>query len=723
MEKSMYNFLYFVSDYPDIKKPIDFKTKHPLVPLLVKLIHKHPDIFAGYLAHPNGDFIEIINLEVNNSAKTFFNAPEDARYMLVEIVNKLKTKKITFLDTKLNILKEKETKIDYDPRVRPWYLEAIKTDRAIKTSPYIFKSLKKPGITYTKQLDDSKIVVAVDMSLESLSKILNKEKFVNESNIFIFNNNGLLIASTTQHKLNNTLDLLEKKALEESKKIEKINFNGIEYLLAIYPIDDKEFIGISVPFKVMIKDYLVIITNTMHIIFFILLLSVPYMIFFTRKINKSISNIMKQNQYVAERKFDELKVINSGIYEFNKLSVSLYDMAQDIKKYQESIEELFSSIVKLIANTIDLKSKYTGAHCKRVPVIAKMIAEAASNSEEGAFKDFKLENEEQYKEIEIAAWLHDCGKLTTPEYIVDKSSKLETIYNRIHEIRTRFEVIWRDIEIEALNRIINGESKEKVKSWEKEEKENLSKDFVFIARCNNGDYNMSDDDIDRLLRISNRKWIRHFDDRLGLSEDEKNRLPNVKVDLPVIEKLLDDKPQHLDKLNNFNYDLYHSKGFKMPVPKYFNNQGEVYNLSIKRGTLNDEERFQMNKHIVSTIEMLENLPFPQHLHNVPEFAGGHHEKLDGTGYPRGLTREEMSLAARILAVADIFEALTATDRPYKKPKKLSESLRIMMFMAKDKHIDPEIYNLFLKEKIYLKYAELFLDKELIDEINIDDYLL
>jgi HD-GYP domain-containing protein (c-di-GMP phosphodiesterase class II) len=121
--------------------------------------------------------------------------------------------------------------------------------------------------------------------------------------------------------------------------------------------------------------------------------------------------------------------------------------------------------------------------------------------------------------------------------------------------------------------------------------------------------------------------------------------------------------------------------------------------------------------------MLENLPFPQHLHNVPEFAGGHHEKLDGTGYPRGLTREEMSLAARILAVADIFEALTATDRPYKKPKKLSESLRIMMFMAKDKYIDPEIYNLFLKEKIYLKYAELFLDKELIDEINIDDYLL
>jgi HD-GYP domain-containing protein (c-di-GMP phosphodiesterase class II) len=151
-------------------------------------------------------------------------------------------------------------------------------------------------------------------------------------------------------------------------------------------------------------------------------------------------------------------------------------------------------------------------------------------------------------------------------------------------------------------------------------------------------------------------------------------------------------------------------------------EDEVMNLSIRRGTLNDSDRKIINDHIVLTIQMLESLPFPKQMRRVPEIAGGHHEKMDGTGYPKGLKKDQMSVPARMMGIADIFEALTAADRPYKKPKTLSESIKIMSFMKKDQHIDPDLFDLFLRSGIYKKYAERFLLPEQLDEVNIDQYL-
>ena len=151
--------------------------------------------------------------------------------------------------------------------------------------------------------------------------------------------------------------------------------------------------------------------------------------------------------------------------------------------------------------------------------------------------------------------------------------------------------------------------------------------------------------------------------------------------------------------------------------------GEVYNLCIGRGTLTAEERFKINDHMVQTIIMLEQLPFPKHLKRVPEYAGGHHETMIGTGYPRRLTKADMSIPARAMAIADIFEALTAADRPYKKAKTLSESLRIMSFMKKDEHIDPDLFALFLETGVFSEYAEQYLLPEQIDEVDIDQYLV
>jgi hypothetical protein len=347
------------------------------------------------------------------------------------------------------------------------------------------------------------------------------------------------------------------------------------------------------------------------------------------------------------------------------------------------------------------------------------------------FKEFKF-NEEEWREFKIAGWLHDCGKVTTPEYVVDKDTKLQTIYNRIHEIRMRFEVLLRDEKINYLEAIANipdntpgsnSAIRADLADQYNKKTEQLYRDFEFIATCNVGGEFMSDDAVDRLTRLSKISWTRHFDDRLGLSEMEKQYLKDIpKPDLPCTEQLLADKAEHIIKRSINSNHSGESIHTVIPTPKYLFNRGELYNLSIRKGTLSDEDRFIINDHIVQTILMLKKLPFPESLARVTEYAGGHHEKMDGTGYPLGLSREELSLPARIMAIADIYEALTASDRPYKKAKTLTESLKIMSFMVKDQHIDADLFRLFLTSGVYQKYADTFLDPSQIDEVDISDYL-
>ena len=345
------------------------------------------------------------------------------------------------------------------------------------------------------------------------------------------------------------------------------------------------------------------------------------------------------------------------------------------KNLIKDLENLFESFIKLIASAIDAKSPYTGGHCERVPEITMMLAEAVQKTKNGPFADFKLSDQEMY-ELKIAAWLHDCGKVATPEFVVDKSTKLETIYDRIHEVETRFAALKRDFEIKKLKKELTIERNQSLSTNEKNKKINdlkkdyqktirkIKKDLSFIKESNIGGEFMSGDKQQRINEIAQYKW----------------------------------KPN--GKMQNFL------------------SEDEIYNLTIPRGTLTPEERQVINDHIVITINMLDELPYPKHLKNIPEFAGGHHEKLDGTGYPKGLTKEEMSVQARIMAIADIFEALTARDRPYKKGKTLSQAMRILGFMKGDAHIDVDLFDIFVKQKIYMKYAKGFLEPEQIDEVSV-----
>jgi HD-GYP domain-containing protein (c-di-GMP phosphodiesterase class II) len=377
-----------------------------------------------------------------------------------------------------------------------------------------------------------------------------------------------------------------------------------------------------------------------------------------------------------------LQLINSKDYEtgetneFTKeerhLTESLASQAAVALTNNRLIEEqreLFEAFIELIAGAIDAKSPYTGGHCRRLPELTLMIADACNEETDGLLGDFHLSEKDIY-ELKIAGWLHDCGKVTTPEYVVDKATKLETIYDRVNTVDTRFEVLKRDAKIEMLELELSrikdnpdADTSDLKKSYE-ETVARLNDDRDFIRTSNVGGEFMDEEHQQRVRDIAEYRWI----------SPEGGDV-----------KLLD--------------------------------MDEITNLIIQRGTLNDQEREIINNHIVMTIKMLGELPFPKHLLNVPEYAGGHHERMDGKGYPLGLTREQLSVPARMMGIADIFEALTSSDRPYKKGKTLTECLRILGFMKKDHHIDPDIFDVFIRRKVYMRYAEKFLPKEQIDEVD------
>ena len=398
-------------------------------------------------------------------------------------------------------------------------------------------------------------------------------------------------------------------------------------------------------------------------------------------------------------------------------------VAIETQRLLEARKALLDAFIRLVAGAIDAKSPYTGGHCQRVPELTFMLAEAACAAKEGPFKDFDL-SDEQWEALHIAGWLHDCGKMTTPEYVVDKATKLETIYDRIHEIRMRFEVLKRDAEIDCWKEIAAGADGERLRTELARELAALDEEFAFVAACNEGGEVMDPTKVERLKEIAARTWLRTLDDRLGLSHDERCRKEQTPaVALPTVERLLDDKPEHtIPRHDADRVPADNPWGFQLDVPELKHNRGELHNLAIARGTLTQEERYIINHHIVQTIVMLSQLPFPPHLRSVPGIAGGHHEKMDGTGYPKRLTREDMPLTARMMAIADIFEALTASDRPYKRGKTLSEALKIMSFMKRDQHIDPQLFDLFLTAGVYRRYAERFLPPEQVDEVDVAQYL-
>ncbi len=338
---------------------------------------------------------------------------------------------------------------------------------------------------------------------------------------------------------------------------------------------------------------------------------------------------------------------------------------------QTQLEDLFESFISLINMAIDEKSPYTGGHCQRVPTLTMMLADATAQHQQGPLADFSMTATDRY-ELKIAGLLHDCGKVTTPVHVVDKATKLQTLFDRIELIDTRVEVLKRDAEIAALRRqlalrpCVDATAERAALGGLQTQLDALDADRDFLHTANSGGEFMSDAAVARVQHIGS-----HYQWR-NLTGQQDN----------------------------------------------FLSADEIDNLSIRKGTLTAAERDTINYHISATIKMLEKLPWPKHLQNVPEFAGGHHERMDGKGYPKGLRREQMSVQARIMGIADIFEALTASDRPYKLGMKLSQAIGIMARMKDEGHIDPDLFDVFIQQGVYLRYAKEFIDPMQIDEVDL-----
>jgi HD-GYP domain-containing protein (c-di-GMP phosphodiesterase class II) len=318
-----------------------------------------------------------------------------------------------------------------------------------------------------------------------------------------------------------------------------------------------------------------------------------------------------------------------------------------------SLNGMLEGFIEAMAHGVDQQSRYTGDHCRRVPVIANLLAQAV-NRESQELHDKAKFSERDLHELHIASLLHDCGKVATPIHVTDKSTRQEVVFDQIHHIRTRFELKKKDVELEWMRNPTTEESLQR-------ELDTLDQDFNFLEECNRSSTYMDEEKKSHVREIAEKTWMSSSGERKPLITEH-----------------------------------------------------ELINFLITRGTLNDDERNIINNHVVSSIEMLKNLPYPDHLARVPEIAGAHHEWVNGQGYPNSLTGEDMSLQARILCIADVFEALTAHDRPYKPPMPLSKALSILRAQVEKGHLDGDLVETLVKQGVHIEYAEQHLNADQMD---------
>lgn len=711
------------------------------------LLQNNPMLYGAYVGRDDGSFVEVINLESAQRANISLGEDTDDTWLQLTVDNTAgrTQRRYRYLDDSLRVTRTRAEDTDYSALDRDWYQLALGSADAYVSPPYLFAQSGKMGRTISRRVNGTEAVAALDITLVSLSEFLAEQQVDRHSRIYLFDATGSIIASNLrginagegstvapEQALSNDdvtqlPDALLGIALEPSshRQLVSTDIGGEEqlfYSAQISEDDNAVYLGIVTPTRAIMAPFREKILASTGLTLALLLLLIPLSWLFAHPIVRPIKQLAKENDKVRKLQFSQVKRIESHVLELDELSASMVNMVESIQAHEEAQRSLMDAVIKLIGQAIDDKSAYTGGHCERVPELALMLAEAAHSSTEDAFKAFSMDTENQWREYRIAAWLHDCGKITTPEHIVDKGSKLEAIYNRIHEVRMRFEVLSRDAELEYWRQLNQYPEKQAaIADALAAEQAQLQSDFAFVAQCNVGGEQLDDDRRQRLLEIAERTWQRCFDDELGLSPVEELRKKKGEKTLPVTEQLLANKPEHI--IERERPPLYDAKlGINMEIPEHLYNQGELYNLEISRGTLTREDRFKINEHMISTIKMLEGLPFPEELKNVPRYASTHHETLKGTGYPRKLKGVELSIPERILAIADIFEALTASDRPYKKAKPVSVAIGIMYEMAQNEHIDRDCFELFLRSGVYKQYSSRYLEPEQLDTLDISNYL-
>ncbi|PYF81566.1 HD domain-containing protein [Marinomonas alcarazii] len=717
--------------------------------LFAQFLQKRPELYSLYVGDKQENFFQLINLNSAKDTRQRMGAQADDRWAAVHISGdgEKRLRRTYFYSNTFRLNHQQTEKSSFSPTKRPWFA-ASEQNNIVTTPPYTFEHLQISGQTYAKRIRNTEQVIGLDILLSSLSDqlTLSSTKLINgQEQAFLFNQNGKIIASNITDSDSDTssyhqyiqdylgieskrlIDIANNPNAKQPTLIEKENSpRYYAFITAIgNDILNQQYIAVTLPKDVLFQQATKEALHSTLLNALVMIILLPIIWLFSAPIVRPIRQLQLETEKIKRRQFDDVTFTDSHIKEIWQLSNSFVSMSQDIKRHEASQKEFMEALIRLIATAIDDKSAHTGGHCYRVPELGLMLSGALEKAEEGPYKNFQFANDNERLEFRIAAWLHDCGKITMPEHIIDKGSKLECIYNRIHEIRTRFEVLWRDAEIDYL-RSVHIEKQDPsiaLATWQ-ENQARLQEEFALVAKANVGSEFMSEKEQNKIKAIGAQEWTRHFNNRLGLSpaeemmhaEQDQHRDPHN-----AIETLLSDKPEHIiPRHKEVKFD--ESLGIKMTIPEHQYNQGEIYNLTIQKGTLTEEDRFKINEHIISTITMLDKLPFPPELSRVPLYASTHHERMDGKGYPRKLNAEQLSIPDRVLMIADVFEALTAADRPYKKAKPLSVAVDIMFNMCKEGHLDLQLFRFFLTSGTYLTYAERFLPKELHDEVNLEEYL-
>lgn len=722
--------------------------------LFAQFLQKRPQLYSLYIGDKQENFFQLINLDSAKDTRQQMGAQTNDRWAAVYISGngEKRLRRTYFYSNTFRLNHQQTEKSSFSPTKRPWFA-ASEQNNIVTTPPYTFEHLQISGQTYAKRIRNTEQVIGLDILLSSLSDqlTLSSTKLINgQEQAFLFNQNGKIIASnitdsdsdaSSSHQYIKDYLGIESKRLiniannpnaKQPTLIEKENSpRYYAFITAIgNDILNQQYIAVTLPKSVLFQQATKEALHSTLLNALVMIILLPIIWLFSAPIVRPIRQLQLETEKIKQRQFDDVTFTDSHIKEIWQLSNSFISMTEDIKQHEASQKEFMEALIRLIATAIDNKSAHTGGHCYRVPELGLMISDALEKAEEGPYQDFQFANDNERLEFRIAAWLHDCGKITMPEHIMDKGSKLECIYNRIHEVRMRFEVLWRDAELDYLRAVYieKQDPTTALTTWQ-EDQTRLQEEFALVAKANVGSEFMSEKDRERIKAIGAQEWTRHFNNRLGLSPAEEMMLAKQTQDNKqnsdqptAIETLLSDKPEHIiPRHKDIKFDA--SLGIKMTIPENQYNQGEIYNLTVQKGTLTTEDRFKINEHMISTITMLDSLPFPPELSRVPLYASTHHERMDGKGYPRKLNAEQLSIPDRVLMIADVFEALTAADRPYKKAKPISVAVDIMFNMCQEGHLDLQLFRFFLTSGTYLIYAEKFLPESQIDKVDITPYLV
>lgn len=627
-----------------------------------------------YLAH-NGDSFELYVYSDHGNRRIL------ARYTLND-------------DGTLTLLHQRQSQFKITSR--GWFVRAKANQELIMSLPYQSHRSKQEFLTFAQATAGG--VLFLDIQTAHFSKMLNNLTKNGHIELFFEANNQIWMRSS-QLGLTNKELLQFRQGNNASYEMREIPLTDTP--LTLYMLFDKK--AAQLAYMGYFYQFLLAASA-------ILLMALLFSWVLSKQVQKPLRKIMQQNSLIAKREFDAVTAIDSSITEIVELSHSLEQMAHAIAKHQREQEALLQAFIQVIADAIDAKSPYTAGHCQRVPALALMIAQQMHDD---VSNTFRFEDEDERRTFEMAAWLHDCGKVTTPEFVVDKATKLETIYNRIHEIRTRFEVFYRDAEIAYLQGCLRGEDVQELREHKAKTVARLHSEFETIAQCNMGAEFMDEEKINALKAMAKERFKAHFSNTIGLSDEELSRMSDDEKQKPWVY-LLEDLQMH--KITRSEHEK-RREHYAMERPSLLYNRGELYNLCVEKGTLSAEERYKINEHVIMTLTMLNALPLPKMYANLPELAASHHETLNATGYPRALDATQLTTSMRIIAIADIFEALSASDRPYKRAKPLSQIMNILLYMAKDKHIDAAIFYYMVKHDIVLNFAQQFMPQVMIDTFD------